>query len=99
MLQVVDIACGSLHSACITEDGALYTWGKGKYGRLGHGNNDDKMVPTKVTKVSEILGSCCWDIKFGTLRKVAVVTFFIQYLVQCLLLLFIFHDLRKFYFS
>ena len=65
MLQVVDIACGSLHSACITEDGALYTWGKGKYGRLGHGNNDDKMVPTKVTKVSEILGSCCWDIKCG----------------------------------
>ncbi|XP_063677273.1 E3 ubiquitin-protein ligase HERC2-like isoform X2 [Bolinopsis microptera] len=51
--KVVDIACGSLHSACITEDGALYTWGKGKYGRLGHGNNDDKMVPTKVTKEVE----------------------------------------------
>ena len=40
-----------------------------------------------------------WGLVVGILNVVAVVTFFIQYLVQCLLLLFIFHDLRKFYFS
>ena len=45
---MVDIACGSLHSACVTEDGSLYTWGRGNYGRLGHGTNDDKVVPTKI---------------------------------------------------
>lgn len=36
--QVVHIACGSTYSAAITADGELYTWGRGNYGRLGHGN-------------------------------------------------------------
>lgn len=35
--QVVDVACGSTYSAVITAEGALYTWGRGNYGRLGHG--------------------------------------------------------------
>jgi len=35
--NVVFVAAGGSHSAAITEDGALYTWGKGSYGRLGHG--------------------------------------------------------------
>ena len=33
--QIVDIACGGSHSAAITSAGELYTWGKGRYGRLG----------------------------------------------------------------
>lgn len=36
--HVVHIACGSTYSAAITADGELYTWGRGNYGRLGHGN-------------------------------------------------------------
>ena len=35
--RVVHIAAGSGHSAAVSEDGVLYTWGKGTYGRLGHG--------------------------------------------------------------
>lgn len=35
--HVVHIACGSTYSAAITADGELYTWGRGNYGRLGHG--------------------------------------------------------------
>ena len=34
---MVYVACGNAYSAAITEDGALYTWGKGSCGRLGHG--------------------------------------------------------------
>lgn len=35
--RVVHIACGSTYSAAITAEGELYTWGRGNYGRLGHG--------------------------------------------------------------
>lgn len=35
--HVVHVACGSTYSAAITVDGELYTWGRGNYGRLGHG--------------------------------------------------------------
>ncbi len=35
--NVVFVAAGAINSAAITEDGSLYTWGKGALGRLGHG--------------------------------------------------------------
>ena len=34
---VVYLAAGGSHCAAVTENGALYTWGRGSYGRLGHG--------------------------------------------------------------
>ncbi|XP_070553640.1 E3 ubiquitin-protein ligase HERC2-like isoform X2 [Ptychodera flava] len=43
-----DIACGSSHSAAITSDGALYTWGLGEYGRLGHGDNTTQLRPKQI---------------------------------------------------
>ncbi|XP_019851476.1 PREDICTED: E3 ubiquitin-protein ligase HERC2-like [Amphimedon queenslandica] len=46
--RIVHISAGSMHSAAVTEDGVLYTWGKGSYGRLGHGNAEDKLIPTIV---------------------------------------------------
>lgn len=45
---VTDIVCGGSHSACIVENGDLYTWGKGRYGRLGHGDSDDQTKPKLV---------------------------------------------------
>lgn len=46
--EVVDIAAGGAHSACITANGELYTWGKGRYGRLGHGDSEDQPRPKLV---------------------------------------------------
>lgn len=45
---MVDVTCGGSHSAAITSSGELYTWGKGRYGRLGHGDSEDQLVPKKV---------------------------------------------------
>ncbi|MBN3299656.1 HERC2 ligase, partial [Amia calva] len=47
-IEVVDIAAGGAHSACITASGELYTWGKGRYGRLGHGDSEDQLKPKLV---------------------------------------------------
>ena len=53
---VVDAACGSSHSACILDDGNLYTWGKGRYGRLGHNDHETQFKPKQVTpKVQPVL--------------------------------------------
>lgn len=32
--------CGSQFSVALTRSGAVYTWGKGDYHRLGHGTED-----------------------------------------------------------
>lgn len=54
-LTVVHIACGSTYSAAVTTEGELYTWGKGNYGRLGHGSSDDHYKPTLVTALKGLL--------------------------------------------
>lgn len=46
--SIVDISCGGSHSAAITSSGELYTWGKGRYGRLGHGDGEDQLFPKRV---------------------------------------------------
>lgn len=47
-VSITDIACGSAHSAAITSSGNLFTWGKGRYGRLGHGDSEDQLKPKLV---------------------------------------------------
>lgn len=42
------MSCGFRHTACITEDGSLYTWGEGRNGQLGHSDQNDLLEPTKL---------------------------------------------------
>ncbi|GAB0100562.1 Probable E3 ubiquitin-protein ligase HERC2 [Sergentomyia squamirostris] len=60
---VVDIACGSAHSACITSQGLVLTWGKGRYGRLGLGDSEDQ---TRPKMVEALLGYRAIDIACGS---------------------------------
>ena len=43
--RVVAAAAGRYHSAAVTEDGALWTWGLGYEGQLGLGDLEDRLVP------------------------------------------------------
>ncbi|XP_076233389.1 E3 ubiquitin-protein ligase HERC2 [Calliopsis andreniformis] len=52
-MEIVDIACGGHHSAAITSAGWLYTWGKGRYGRLGHGDSEDQLTPKLVESLQD----------------------------------------------
>lgn len=45
---ILHVALGGKHSAAITEEGKLYTWGSGFCGQLGHGSGEDKPLPTLV---------------------------------------------------
>ncbi|CAE8649581.1 unnamed protein product, partial [Polarella glacialis] len=42
------VSCGSQHSACITQDRQLLTFGTGWFGRLGHGDQFNQYSPEKV---------------------------------------------------
>eukprot|EP00698_Gefionella_okellyi_P022100 TRINITY_DN727_c0_g1_i1.p2 TRINITY_DN727_c0_g1~~TRINITY_DN727_c0_g1_i1.p2 ORF type:complete len:244 (-),score=28.15 TRINITY_DN727_c0_g1_i1:1144-1875(-) len=50
------VACGEAHSACISVHGALYTWGCGGDGRLGHGDLQTKWEPAQVQHPDAIDG-------------------------------------------
>uniref|UniRef100_A0A8B9TDL7 Alpha-mannosidase n=1 Tax=Anas platyrhynchos TaxID=8839 RepID=A0A8B9TDL7_ANAPL len=47
-VEVDAVSCGSRHTAAVTRDGELYTWGWGKYGQLGHGDNTSSDRPQRV---------------------------------------------------
>ncbi|KAG8649356.1 ultraviolet-B receptor UVR8 isoform X3 [Manihot esculenta] len=42
------VSCGARHSAILTEDGQVYSWGWNKYGQLGLGDSIDRNIPSRV---------------------------------------------------
>jgi len=54
--KVSAAACGDNHSVAVMEDGAVYTWGMGSGGRLGHQSTESLSTPKKLP---ELKGSCC----------------------------------------
>ncbi len=58
--HVKEIACGSGHSAAITSNGELYTWGQGDHGRLGHGDQLNQNKPKQVSQVWVLVAWLNW---------------------------------------
>ncbi|CAL9173745.1 unnamed protein product [Musa hybrid cultivar] len=57
------IAAGAEHTAAVTEDGDLYGWGWGRYGNLGLGDRNDRLIPEKVASIKGekmVLVACGW---------------------------------------
>jgi RCC1 and BTB domain-containing protein len=66
---VVQVTCGSYHTAAVTSDGSLYTWGGGMYGKLGHGNEAGCSTPKRV---EGLVGLCVAQIACGSRHTVVV---------------------------
>ena len=55
---VTSISCGSLHSACLTSTGDVYTWGRGFEGQTGHASKAlDNQTNDIITSV-QLLPKC-----------------------------------------
>uniref|UniRef100_A0AAQ4PF37 HECT and RLD domain containing E3 ubiquitin protein ligase 3 n=1 Tax=Gasterosteus aculeatus aculeatus TaxID=481459 RepID=A0AAQ4PF37_GASAC len=57
--KVCYISCGNEHTAALTKDGGLFTFGEGSWGQLGHGSTNNELLPRRVlelmgTEVSQI---------------------------------------------
>ena len=51
-IKIDEIACGNNHCIARTREGAVYTWGFGGYGRLGHrGSARDEMRPRMIEEL------------------------------------------------
>ena len=47
--RIVAVSAEAMHSLAVTADGAVFTWGKGETGCLGHGEDlSNQMLPKKV---------------------------------------------------
>lgn len=47
-LRVACILAGDWHSGAVTHDGDLYLWGRGDCGQLGHADDCNRWVPTRL---------------------------------------------------
>lgn len=52
-MDVVRISASAHASMAVTRDGQLYTWGHGKGGRLGHGDDAVQLLPRLVSALSD----------------------------------------------
>lgn len=60
-LKILQVACGGQHVAVLGAEGSVYTWGRGGFGRLGHGNTESHEVPRVVAslKGTQIIQIAC----------------------------------------
>lgn len=53
-LQPAVVAAGAWHAAVVGKDGRVCTWGWGRYGCLGHGNEDCESAPKVVEALNNV---------------------------------------------
>ena len=46
---------GYAHTAALTKEGKVFTWGRNKYGQLGHGDKKYRFIPTKVESLDGLV--------------------------------------------
>jgi len=68
--KIKKIVCGVSHTVALSEEGDVYTWGFGGYGRLGHKKQEDELKPRKIemkifTPVTDIACGSNYNVAVG----------------------------------
>lgn len=66
--RVSSVAASWRHSLAVTASGALYSWGCGNYGQLGHGDERNQRLPKRV----EVLQERVRSVAAGTVHSLAI---------------------------
>jgi len=70
-VRCICVSAGELHSAAVTTDGDLYTWGDGFCGQTGHGDKRPQLEPKQVTK-GGLEDECVSSVSCGARHTLAV---------------------------
>lgn len=68
--RVVYICCGEDHTAALTKEGGVFTFGAGGYGQLGHNTTNHEINPRKVF---ELMGNVVTQIACGRQHTLAFI--------------------------
>ena len=68
--RVVTVTAGKYHNLAITADGALWSWGDGDFGRLGHGDDQDQLLLPK--RVEALAGQRVVAVSAGGVHSLAL---------------------------
>ena len=54
--RVVHISCGSrdAQTICLTDDGIVWSWGDGDFGKLGRGGSEGCLLPQQIDRLNEV---------------------------------------------
>ena len=52
-VKIIQVACGMNHTAVCSEDGHVYTFGRGEDGELGHGDLENRTSPVRVKALED----------------------------------------------
>ncbi|KAJ6811827.1 ultraviolet-B receptor UVR8 isoform X1 [Iris pallida] len=47
--KVIGVAAGEAHTLALTDDGSVFSWGRGTFGRLGTGREEDELSPVPIS--------------------------------------------------
>ena len=47
-VSIKDIVCSKNYSLALSEDGEVYSWGRGSLGQLGSGSDVSRVYPEKI---------------------------------------------------
>ena len=59
MIMMIMLLLGGFHTALLTDDGTVWTFGEGKFGRLGHDSTSNASRPTQVVSLQKVVSVAC----------------------------------------